>query len=135
MTDVKDTTRCENCHQEFADHNYVKDSITKYRCPHPHQETVYGGFHGGDPRKFHPDGESCSPKEIENHRRACQLWNEAESRGETPTPEKCPSGWIYDEAGAAVAHVLRMPYGIGVMVYEFQTFFEPREHDYEDDEA
>ncbi len=78
----------------------------------------YGFFCGGDPRKFHPDYECCSEREIENHRKACELWNEAEARGETPEPEKCPSGWIYDEQGKAVMHVLRAPYGIGSYSYD-----------------
>ena len=118
--------RCANCHHEFADHDYVKDSIDEYKCPVPHQETGYGFFNGGDPRKFHPDRESCSAKEIDNHRRACQLWDEAEARGETPDPEKCPSGWIYHEhTGEPIAHVLRAPYGIGCYTAEFEQFWEP----------
>ena len=78
---------------------------------------VYGFFHGGDPRDFSPDAESCSEDEISRHRQACQLWDEAESRGETPTPEKCESGWIYDENNQPVMHVLRSSYGIGTYYY------------------
>lgn len=78
---------------------------------------VYGFFCGGDPRKFHPDTD-CTAAEIERHARACALWNEAEARGETPTPEACPSGWEYDAAGKPIGHVLRAPYGIGVYQYD-----------------
>lgn len=131
MNDVQATDQCANCGREFADHDYVKDSIDQYRCPHPHVESGYGYFHGGDPRNFHPDYESCDKREIENHRKACDLWNDCESRGETPEPEKCPSGWIYDDNGKAIAHVLRSPYGIGCYTVEFEQFWEPREHDYE----
>lgn len=44
-------------------------------------EMGYGFFCGGDPRKFYPDCESCSEKEIENHKAACKLWDEADARG------------------------------------------------------
>ena len=83
-------------------------------------EMGYGFFCGGDPRKFWPDGESCSEKEIDNHKAACKLWDEAEARGETPTPEACPSGWVYDKDGKPVMHVLRTPYGIGTYEYDVE---------------
>ena len=131
---VKDTDRCQNCHREFAEHNYVKDSIDKYKCPVPRQESGYGGFNGGDPRNFHPDYECSTEKERENHRKACDLWDEAEARGESPTPEKCPSGWIFDDNGKAVAHVFRTPYGLGIYTYSYETFFEAREVDNDDED-
>lgn len=128
---IKATDQCQNCGDEFANHTYVKDSITKYKCPHPYQDSGYGGFNGGDPRNFSPDWECCSEKEIANHKAACALWDEAEERGEIPEPEKCPSGWIFDEKDKVVAHVLRSSYGIGVYTIEFDQFFKPREHNYE----
>lgn len=134
MRDIKADDKCANCGADFADHNYVKDSIDEYLCPRPQQHTGYGFFCGGDPRKFHPDYESCEPREIENHTRACLLWNESEQRGETPEPEKCPSGWIYDDNGKPIAHVLRAPYGIGVYTIDIETCFEARDTDYEEDE-
>ncbi len=79
-------------------------------------EMGYGFYCGGDPRKFFPDEESCSEKEIENHKKACQLWNEMEAKGEAPTPEKCPSGWNEDHT----VHILRAPYGIGSYEYEVE---------------
>lgn len=132
--DIRATDRCRWCGDEFANHNYIKNSIDQYACPHPLQESGYGFFCGGDPRKFFPDGEGCDPKELENHRRACKLWDEAEARGETPEPEKCPSGWVYDEQGKAIAHVLRSPYGIGTYVIDIATTFELLEHDEESDD-
>ena len=84
-------------------------------------DSSYGFFHGGDPRNFHPDSEGVTDTERENHRKACQLWNEAEARGETPTPEECPSGWIRDAEGKPIMHVLRAPYGIGVTSEEIKT--------------
>lgn len=94
IMEVKAYDKCGNCGCEFAEHDYVKDSIDQYKCPHPHTEGGYGFFHGGDPRNFFPDGECCSPQEIENHKRACELWDEAEARGETPEPEACPAGFM-----------------------------------------
>jgi len=35
----------------------------------------YGYFLGGNPNNFFPDAEMCSEKEIESHRRACELYN------------------------------------------------------------
>lgn len=124
---IRDTERCIHCGHEFADHDYVKDSITDYKCPHPRVESIYGYFHGGDPRDFHPDYESCTKTEIERHKKACELWNESEAKGVTPEPEACPSGWIFDDNGKPVAHVLRSSYGIGTYVVEFESFFEAAE--------
>lgn len=123
--EVKAYDRCANCHREFADHDYVPDSIEEYRCPVKQQDSGYGFSHGGDPRKFFPSHEECSPDEIANHRKACELWDEAEERGETPEPEKCPSGWIYNKAGERVGHILRSPYGIGCYTFEYETNWEP----------
>ena len=120
--DVTDTTRCANCGDEFANHDYVKDSITKYRCPRPHVEHGYGFFAGGDPRKFSPDHESCTPQEIANHRKACELADQLEREGKL-VDWKCPSG--FERWGDAVVHVLRAPFGIGCYVAEFEQFFEP----------
>ena len=133
--DVTDTTRCANCGDEFANHDYVQDSITKYRCPTPRTESGYGFFSGGDPRKFSPDHESCTPQEIENHRKACELANQLDREGK-PVDWKCPSG--IEKWGDVVVHVLRTPFGVGVYVAEFEQFFEPadewRETSDEDDE-
>lgn len=116
--------KCFHCGRDFADHDYVKDSITRWTCPVLSQESIYGFFHGGDPREFYPDAESCSESELANHRRACDLWNQMESKGKEPTPEDCPSGWLCDEDGKRLVHVLRSPYGIGVSVIRYETEFE-----------
>ena len=131
LLDVKATDRCANCGDEFGNHNYVDGSLTQYRCPRLRQESLYGFFLGGDPRDFYPDNEACSEREMKNHAAACKLWNEAEAAGFKPTPEACPSGWIYDDNGKAIAHVLRAPYGIGTSTWEEESFFEKREADYE----
>ncbi len=74
----------------------------------------YGYYLGGDPRKFSPDEESCTPKELENHKAACDKWNEAEAKGEKLEPEPCGSGWI-----SPSVHVTRSAYGLGS--YSFPT--------------
>jgi hypothetical protein len=132
---VKATDKCRNCGDEFANHNYVPESLTVYKCRWPHVEHGYGFFCGGDPRKFYPDGEDCTAEELSNHRKARLLWDEAEARGEIPTPEACPSGWVYDESGKPIAHVLRTPYGIGGYSFEYEQYWEPSEpSEYEPDE-
>ena len=68
--------------------------------------------------KFWPYAECCSEQEIANHAAACKLFDEAEASGKTPTPEDCPSGWIYDKDGKPWIHVLRAPYGIGTYEYD-----------------
>ena len=128
--DVRADDKCGNCHRDFADHDYVRDSIDQYKCPQMHQEAVYGYFTGGDPRGFFPDAESCSKKELDNHRRACALFDEQEAKGLEPTPEDCPSGFIYDDNGRCIGHVLRARYGIGTQVYKSVQFFEAVEFDY-----
>jgi pentatricopeptide repeat protein len=86
---------------------------------------VYGSFTGGDPRKFSPDPECSTEAERGRHRKACDLWDEMEAKGETPTPEKCPSGYEQLPDGSVI-HVLRAPYGLGVQEYD-DDFFEEEE--------
>jgi len=106
MLDVKDTDQCRNCGDEFGNHDYVPDSIDKYKCPHPHQDSGYGRHKGGDPNKFFPDYECCTPEEIQAWKDACTRWDSGDC-SEDP----------------------RRPYGIGVYVIHYDQFFEPREHD------
>jgi len=46
-----------------------------------------GTFRGGDPRKFIPDTDACTPEQIENWKAFCRIWNAAESAGDTLPPE------------------------------------------------
>lgn len=91
----------------------------------------YGFYIGGDPRKFHPDSEDCSAEEMANHAAACLLWNDMEANGETPTPEKCPSGFRTAKDGM-VFHVLKAPYGIGT--YEYPDKWDDADYDPNTDE-
>ncbi len=129
---IEASDRCKHCGEEFADHNYVPNSIDQYECPRMHEETGYGFFHGGDPRDFYPSPEDCLPEELENHRKACERFNEAEARGQTPKLEENPSGWVQDEKGV-VCHILRTPYGVGIYKMRWQTFFEPVDYDDSED--
>lgn len=116
--------KCMNCGRDFADHNYVAGSVDDYRCPIKTQQSVYGYFHGGDPRTFHPDGDDCTPEEYENHRKACELADRLEREGKAVDLNN-PSGWIHNEDGSPLAHILMAPFGIGVQTWEEETNFEP----------
>ncbi len=61
----------------------------------------YGGYYGGDPRRFFPDEECCTPAELAAHKAACEAWN----RGERPDPRTRACS---PELGC------ERPYGIGV---------------------
>lgn len=75
------------------------------------EDCQYGFYHGGDPRKFMPDGEN-SEKELADHKAACAKWDEAEAKGEKLEPEPDGSGWI-----SPSIHVTRSSYGMGVYSY------------------
>ena len=107
-TPFRATAQCENCGDEFTNHEYVKDSITQYKCPHPIQESGYGyGYRGIDPRHYSPDGECCSTEELAEHKSACEMLNRGrEYKG-------------------------NYRFGIGIYTIEFDQFFKPREHDYD----
>lgn len=102
---VNSTDQCRNCGDEFANHEYVKDSITKYKCRTPGQDGGYGRYPGGDPTKYWPDVEYCSAEEIQNHNEACDQWR--------------AGNMDYKPKGM----------GVGVYTVEYEQFFEPREHD------
>lgn len=120
---LDDLPQCKNCGCDFSEH--MQDGEPLYMCPPDCQMgCVYGFFHGGDPRNFHPDCQDSSEVEIENHRKACELANRLESEGK-PIDLECPSGWVYDDAGKPIMHLLRAPFGIGVSTYP-PTCYEPR---------
>lgn len=52
-------------------------------------ETMYGFFRGGDPRRFTPDEDDCTPEEIERWRQACALWDQGIEI--LPAPDVPPS--------------------------------------------
>jgi len=75
--DFQSTDICYHCHQEFADHNYITDSIDLYTCPELTQvgPTHYGHPTTHDPNNFLPDPEMCSPEELEEHARIVAYYN------------------------------------------------------------
>jgi hypothetical protein len=102
-----DLPPCKNCGEAFDEH--FKDSDPPYMCPYEHQmQPMYGFFHGGDPREFHPDYESCSPQEIADHKAACEAADRDEPKASLP----CESGWV-----APGVHVLRSSFGIGITTF------------------
>lgn len=114
MSDLKDTSICANCYREFADHDYVPDSIDKYRC-RQHFEPCYGYFPGGDPRMFSPDYECCSQSEIDAWKAAVKEWNDGKHTEHPGGCHRCSGG------GSR--------FGIGVYTVEVESYFEPLEQD------
>lgn len=84
----------------------------------------YGGYYGGDPRKFFPDEEVCTADELKAHKEHCAAWD----RGLRPEP----GGHIseYDKDGKLILHIARNPFGLGVTVFDD----EPEEEVEEDKE-
>jgi hypothetical protein len=95
----------------------------------PVSELMYGFFPGGDPRKFRPDVDSCTPEEIEAHRVACERanWADAYRHGKGSNAAanlECPSHHLYDTDGAWCGHVTIAPFGIGSYEYD-EPYFAP----------
>jgi hypothetical protein len=44
-----------------------------------HVESIYGFYHGQDPRTFTPDSESCTEEEIANHKAAVETLERGEN--------------------------------------------------------
>ena len=107
MRHIESTDICENCHCEFADHNYVPDSIDQYDCPH---EVVtsqgYGlGYDRSRPDCYSPDGDCCTPAELDNYRTELAEFNRCRAQC---VPYKCTVG----------------NWGIGAYWYSHQTIFK-----------
>jgi len=67
----------------------------------------YGFYRPENPHNFFPDMDSCSEEEVANHKAACEAWD----RGDYKAPEQ--GGWVHNERGDAVMHILTAPWGIG----------------------
>ena len=78
---------------------------------------MYGPFPGGDPRKFAPDEECCSPKEIAAHAAACKEWDEGHGVDRGPSCATFGDGSAWSGTG----------FGIGI--YEYDDDEEPEEID------
>jgi len=69
-----------------------------------HTESIYGFYHGQDPRTFSPDKESCTEKELENHKQAVDLAHKGKWSGDD-------SGCHHTGAGSIIC---KTSMGIGV---------------------
>lgn len=86
----------------------------------------YGGFYGGDPRKFHPDEEVCTPEEIANHKEACAKWD----RGELVEVEG--HVMVRDLEGKPLLHINKNPFGLGITVFDDEPEEDEEEPELED---
>ena len=77
-----------------------------------HEEAAYGYFHGGDPRKFCPDGEGNTDDERKAHEEACKAFDDADAKGEPLPPMRCASGAL-----PCGVHLLKSQFGLGVYSY------------------
>lgn len=71
-------------------------------------DVVYGAYHGGDPRTFHPDPECSTEVEREAHRRACAIFAEHET---LPPPSH---ELVADDLGRLLMHIAHGRFGLGV---------------------
>lgn len=76
--------------------------------------TVYGFFHGGDPRTFSPDVECCSDAEMVRWKAACDAWDDAQASGLSMQPEVGSCESVYGPDGQLQAHFIFSHFGIGV---------------------
>ena len=115
---LDDLPACKNCGEAFEDH--MQDGEPLYMCPYEHQmQPMYGFFHGGDPREFHPDAECTTPEEWAAHKEACRKADELESARDL----ECPSGWI--RTPEYTAHVCRAPSGLGITTFPPTCYEKP----------
>lgn len=109
LAHIQATDICEQCGSEFANHNYVPNSIDVYECPWPKMigNSIYGIGYGNDhnPHCFAPDQECCSADELDAWNKACDAWDQAKANG---MPYKRPAG----------------RWGIGIYWYEEETTFK-----------
>lgn len=84
-----------------------KNSGERWLVLKVHIESIYGFYHGQDPRAFCPDYESCTPEELEHHKQACDALN----RGEALQPDS--SGCHHVEIGGSTAIVCSTTMGVG----------------------
>ncbi len=75
-------------------------------------ESMYGAFHGGDPRDFTPDSDGTSDEELAAHRAACEAAEKDEKARELADTHS----WHALEGGGAV-HIARSGFGLGVTVF------------------
>src|SRR5690242_256695 len=65
-------------------------------------EEGYGPFPGGDPRRFTPDEEVCTPEEIAAHKEACAAWDRGEGVDRGPSCATMGDGSAWSGKGFGV---------------------------------
>lgn len=107
LAHIQATDICEHCGSEFANHNYVPNSIDVYECPHEIITSQgYGlGYDRSRPDCYSPDHECCTPAELDNYRTALAEFNRCQANC---IPFVCPPG----------------RWGIGAYWYCHQTTFK-----------
>lgn len=75
------------------------------------EEICYGFFPGGDPRRFTPDLECCTPEEVVRWKEDCDSWDS----GDRVTV--AVSGVV-----APGIHVTRSAYGLGTYFIQMEDF-------------
>lgn len=74
-------------------------------------QSIYGFFHGGDPRDFSPDPECSTEEEREAHRKACEAFS-----ADTPLPGCCEHR--LDDEGKVSLIITKAPFGLGTSHYQ-----------------
>lgn len=111
------------------------DAALEQLANYPLNDSAYGYFAGGDPRRFHPDSECCTPEELAAHEAACAAWD---AGNEIDYSDQC-SGWtggeLYVTPSCAFAtatleigpviHFTRSPFGIGTQRFGMHDDIEP----------
>ena len=76
---------------------------------HESEQSSYGHFHGGDPRRFSPDPECSTEAEREAHRLACEQWNAGKQEPLPGPHEPLPDG---------MGWLTKSGFGLGVTTFE-----------------
>ncbi len=107
LAHIQATDICEHCGSEFANHNYVPNSIDVYECPHEIITSQgYGmAYDRSRPDCFSPNRELCSELEIEAHEIEFRNYQRCQAQG---VPYKCTNG----------------AWGIGAYWHSHQTTFK-----------
>ncbi len=99
-----------------AEHEAIEAALRFFEANS--ESTVYGHFHGGDPRDFSPGGEDSTDEEKAKWETACKAWNDAEAAGKTLDGEPGPHRELRDpKTGGVIGHVTLSGFGLGVNVY------------------
>ena len=102
----------------------------------PRWDSVHGRFRGGDPNYFEQDKELSLPEEQDNHKRACEEWDPAESFGLDPQHDTLNPDDLgpYGSFGMGVTYSLRRTRRARILLKKYayiNRFSEVGPHVYE----